>query len=286
VTEIPEHLLKRSRERRAAIGQGDGADGDAAGGEAAAATPAASSAPATTAAAPAATTSAAPAARTKAAAPAAAPPPKPDPVYVTAAKTRKKIPFWAMATLSLMPVWAFMYVRAVTEGPEVVAGPLGHGAEVYSNCASCHGAAGGGGVGYPFEGGAVLETFPLIQDQIRYVYFGTEGYNAAGVDIYGNPDRPGGAHVTGGLGVMPAWESQLSQADIVSVVCHERYTLGGADPTSEEFEAEFETWCSEESPVFEALESGEWDFTSPDPETIGETEVAPIGPEPIPGSAG
>ena len=50
-------------------------------------------------------------------APPAAPPVKPDPPYVAAAKRRKKIPFWAMATLSLMPVWAFIYVRALTEAP-------------------------------------------------------------------------------------------------------------------------------------------------------------------------
>jgi mono/diheme cytochrome c family protein len=285
VTEIPEHLLKRSRERRAAIGQGDA--GDASGADAGS-DAAASSTPATTtpAAAPAAAAPSGPPARTPAPAPAAPPAPKPDPVYVTAAKTRRKIPFWAMATLSLMPVWAFMYVRAITDGPESVEGPLGMGAEVYSNCASCHGAGGGGGVGYPFDGGAVIDTFPHIEDQLRYVFYGTEGYNAAGVEVYGNPDRPGGAHVTGERGVMPAFESQLTQYEILAVVCHERFTLGGADPTSEEFAEEYETWCSEESPVFAALEGGEYDFTSPEPETIGESEIAPVGPEPIEGSAG
>ncbi len=94
---------------------------------------AASSAPATTPATPATTAPAAapaasgPPARTAAPAPAAPPPPKPDPVYVQAAKQRRKIPFWAMATLSLMPLWGFMYVRAVTEPPETVEGPLGIG---------------------------------------------------------------------------------------------------------------------------------------------------------------
>ena len=283
MTEIPEHLLKRSRERRSAIGKGD----DNA--EAAETTP--STTPATTAASAPATTSAAPAAtgpapRTAAPEPAAPPPPKPEPVYVQAEKQRRKIPFWAMATLSLMPVWAFMYVRAVTEPPEVVEGPLGIGSEVYNSCASCHGAAGGGGVGYPFEGQSVLQTFPHIEDQIRYVYYGTEGYNAADVEIYGNPDRPGGPHVTGALGVMPAFGSQLTQYEIISVVCHERYTLGGADPTSEEWADEYETWCSEEAPVFAAVEGGEYDYTSPDGQMFGEVEVMPVGPVPVPGSAG
>jgi mono/diheme cytochrome c family protein len=281
VTEIPEHLLKRSRERRAAIGKGDD-DAPAAAGDA----PAASNAPATTApAAPAATPAASgPPARTPAPTPAAPPPPKPDPVYVQAAKTRRKIPFWAMATLSLMPVWAFMYVRAVTEPPEVVEGPLGIGTEIYSNCASCHGAAGGGGVGYPFSGGEVLKTFPHIEDQIRYVTYGTEGYNAAGVEIYGNPDREGGAHVTGNRGVMPAFGGQLTQYEIVAVVCHERYDLAGADPTSEEYADEYETWCSPESPVFAELEAGTYDYTSPEVPDLGGAEIMPVGPEAIPGS--
>jgi mono/diheme cytochrome c family protein len=281
VTEIPEHLLKRSRERRSAIGQGGDAAADAPSDAAAA-----SNVPATTtpAAAPAAPAASGPPARTPAPAPAAPPPPKPDPVYVQAAKRRRKIPFWAMATLSLMPVWAFMYVRAVTEPPEVVEGPIGIGAEIYSSCASCHGAEGGGGVGYAFSGGSVLQTFPHIEDQIRYVFYGTEGYNAAGVDIYGNPDREGGPHVTGNLGVMPAFGGQLTQYEIVAVVCHERYTLSGADPTSEEYAAEYETWCSEESPVFAELEAGTYDYTSPEAPTMGEAEITPIGPEAIPGS--
>ena len=282
MTEIPEHLLKRSRERRSAIGQGDDA---AAGDSAPSSTPAttASSAPATTAAAaaPAAT---GPAPRTAAPAPAAPPPPAPEPVYVQAAKQRKKIPFWAMATLSLMPLWAFMYVRAVTQPPEVVEGPLGTGAEIYSNCASCHGAAGGGGVGYPFEGGSVEATFPHIEDQIRYVYYGTEGFNAAGIEIYGNPDRPGGPHITGARGVMPAFASQLTQYEIIAVVCHERYTLGGADPTSEEWAAEYEAWCAPGAPVYDAVETGEYDYTSPDAESIGDVEIIPVGPEAVAGS--
>ena len=282
MTEIPEHLLKRSRERRSAIGKG-GDDAPAAGDAPAETKPATadtSTAPATTSA-PAA---GGPPARTPAPAPAAPPPPKPDPVYVQEAKRRRKIPIWAMATLSLMPVWAFMYVRAVTESPEVSEGPLGLGAEIYSNCASCHGGAGGGGVGYAFSGGEVLQTFPHIEDQIRYVHYGTEGYNLAGVDVYGNPDREGGPHVTGNLGVMPAFGGQLTQYEIIAVICHERYTLGGADPTSEEWEAEYETWCSEEAPAFGSVQAGEYDYTSPDPRMIGDVEVMPVGPEAVPGS--
>jgi mono/diheme cytochrome c family protein len=279
VTEIPEHLLKLSRERRSAVGKG-GDDDSAASGDASAT----SNVPATTtsAATPAVAAPSGPPARTAAPIPAAPPPPEPDPVYVQAAKQRRKIPFWAMATLSLMPLWAFMYVRAVTEPPVVVEGPLGVGAELYSSCASCHGAAGGGGVGYAFSGGSVLATFPHIEDQIRYVHYGTEGYNAAGIDIYGNPDREGGAHVTGAKGIMPQFGSQWTQYQIAAVVCHERYTLGGADPTSAEWADEYETWCSEDSPVFAELQAGTYYYTSP--EVPAMADITPVGPIAIAGS--
>ena len=284
MTEIPEHLLKRSRERRAAIGKGDGAD---AGDESASTSSESAATPATTApaAAPAAT---GPATRAAAPAPAAPAPPKPDAPYVAAAKRRRKVPWWAMATLSLLPVWGFMYVRALVEPPESVEGPLGIGAEYYSNCASCHGAGGGGGVGYAFSGGEVLRTYPNIEDQLRYVYFGTEGYNLAGVEVPGDPDREGGAHVTGALGVMPAFQGQLTDYQILGVVCHERYTLGGADPDSEEWAEEFEHWCSNESPIFVELEEGLISLADEEPHEFmgadGSFEVQMPGPEPIPGS--
>jgi mono/diheme cytochrome c family protein len=72
---------------------------------------------------------------------------KPDIPVVAAYKARRKIPVWAMATLSILPVWMFMYLLALTPTEAKAAGPLGVGAEVYGgagNCAGCHGAAGAG----------------------------------------------------------------------------------------------------------------------------------------------
>ncbi len=293
VTEIPEHLLKRSRERRSAIGQGDDAGASGAAVADSASTP--STAPATTAkaAAPAATAPTGPSARTPAAAADVPKPPKPDPIYVTAAKQRRKVPWWAMATLGLMPVWGFMYVRSVTEPPVVVEGPLGIGAEQYGGCASCHGAAGGGGVGRAFAGGEVLNTFPNIEDQLRFVYWGTGEYNLAAVTVYGNPEREGEVHETGSFGVMPQQGSAagggLSDAEILGVVCHERYALGGAAPDDELWAEEFEKFCSEESPVFAALESGEYTLDSEDQGEFvgadGETFTIDIIGAPKPGTA-
>ena len=279
MTEIPEHLLKRSRDRRAALGLGDD-DAAASSGDA---PPAA--APATTAAAPAAAAPAGPAGRKAAAAASPPPPPKPDPPYVAAAKSRRKIPFWAMLSLSLLPIWLFMYVRSVTEAPDVAEGPLGHGAEEYGVCASCHGANGEGGAGRPLAAGEVDKTFPHIEDQLRFVYFGTAEYNLAGVTSYGDPDREGGPHLTQSFGVMPAQGAlaggDLTDDEILAVVCHERYTIGGADPQSDEFVEEFENWCSDESPIYEALESGTTSLADVAEAGLNDAEGEPIEIIPI-----
>ena len=179
---------------------------------------------------------------------------------VVAYKARKKIPVWAMMTLSILPVWAFMYVRAL-EPPTVEAtGPLGEGATVYNQCSSCHGGGGEGGVGYSFLDGAVIETFPHIEDQLRWVKLGSEAYVAAGVEIYGDPNREGGARISGATGVMPAAGAALGLTDveILAVVCHERFDLSGAAHEG----TEFEKWCSEESEIFLALEAGTATFAN------------------------
>ncbi|CAN5638678.1 hypothetical protein BH24ACT5_BH24ACT5_17730 [soil metagenome] len=291
MTEIPEHLLKRSRDRRSALGLGgDSGSDDSA--PASDTTPAAScdATPAATAdAAPAAAAPTGPAARKAAAAPAAPPPPKPDPAYVRAAKTRAKIPFWAMAGLAMLTVWMFMYVRSVTAPPVEAAGPLGVGAEVYGSCTSCHGAAGEGGTGRPFYNGEVNLTFPHIEDQLRFVYFGSAAYQAAGVEIYGNPERAGGPHLTGSLaGGMPPQGSaaggSLTDAQILAVVCHERYDFNGPDPADAAVATEFEDWCSEESPLFQAVEAGT-PLADLDTAGIADVEIIDIGTEPAPGRA-
>ena len=245
MTEIPEHLLNRSKSRRAAASGESSGDAPAA----------ASSAPAKAESAPA-KASAAPA-------PKAA---KPDPTYVKAAKERKKIPFWAMSGLALLPIWALLYLAALTPAQKVVEGPLAVGATVYGNCAGCHGAGGEGGAGRVFAGGEVLKTFPRIEDMLNFVYNGSQKYQAAGFKTYGNPNRAGGAHapLSYNGNPMPQQGAKagggLTDGEILAVVCHERYTISGADPTSETYKDEYETWCSPESEIFKALESGSSSF--------------------------
>ncbi len=279
MTEIPEHLLKRSRERRSSIGGGgdDTGGGDAPSG----------STPATTASsAPAAAAPSGPVERAAASSPAVPEPPKPDIPVVAAYKARRKVPFWAMTALALLPVWAFMYARAVTTQAEEASGPLAEGELIYGNCASCHGGAGQGvsGLGYQFSDGEVLKTVPNIEDQLRFVYWGSAQYQLDGIDIAGDPEREGGPHVTGAQGVMPAQGADaggaLTDYELLGVVCHERYALGGA-ADDEAYADEFEKWCSPESPLYSALEGGESLLTL---EGVDDS-IIPIG-GPAPGQSG
>ncbi len=81
------------------------------------------------------------------------------------------------------------------------AGPSTPGAALFaSNCASCHGADGGGGIGPQLSGGAVVRDFPNETDQI--------------------------AVVTKGRGGMPAFGGQLSPDQIRQVVEYTRTGLG------------------------------------------------------------
>jgi hypothetical protein len=268
VTEIPEHLLKRSK---AAKAKADGAE------PAADAPAAASTAPATTAAAPAV------AARAAAPAVPAAPVVQPDIPVVAAYKARKKVPVWAMVTLSILPVWMFMYVLALKPVIAKATGPLGDGAVAYSsNCSTCHG-AGGEGVGsaYAFVNGSVMKTFPRIEDQLRWVSYGTKSYSSAGISVYGNPNREGGVHVTGASGgVMPGWRgpANLSDASILAAVCHERYDLGGGDKAS----AEYALWCAPDSAIYAGLKDGSVTFTNVG-DKFKDKGVIAVGDKPLAG---
>ena len=250
MTEIPEHLLKRSKERREAASGG------------------ASSGTAETAPAVVSATSAVP--QTVASASAAPPPPPPDPAYVVAAKTRKKIPFWAMATLSLLPLWALMYLISLSPEEKIVEGPMATGAEIYGSCAGCHGAAGQGGAGRVLSGGEVMKTFPKIEDMLNFVYTGSQPFVSAEIPYYGDPNREGGAHapLSYNGNPMPMQGAKaggaLTEYEILGVVCHTRYVLSGADRTSEEWLEEYETWCSPESEIFAALQGGSTSFDTVD----------------------
>jgi mono/diheme cytochrome c family protein len=220
LTEIPEHLLKRSRERRSAMGGGD--DASAAGGGASQSSetsPVAAQAATASSKAPAMPSHPAPESTP------AVPPPSP---MVEAHRRRRKIPFWAMPVLAALPLWAYVY-QGTLSPPPVGEGPEALGEELFSSagCAGCHGAGGGGGVGPGFTGGAIYETFPEFVQHLQWVRLGSAGWQEQVGPTYGANDKP----VNGG---MPGFgEDQLTDADLVYVVLHERL-LGGENPNEED----------------------------------------------------
>ncbi|QGG93794.1 c-type cytochrome [Actinomarinicola tropica] len=230
MTEIPEHLLKRSRDRRAALGLGGGDEGA---GESAAPAAAESSA-----VEPAAAATPAPAAAAAVEPEPAAP--EPVPHYIEAAQRRKRIPVWAVPVLAGLIFWIPVYVGTL-EQPPVEGGPLTAGEELYASCAGCHGPTGGGATGRQLSGGEVLLTFPDWRDQVEFVAQGTAGFQG---EVYGDPDRPGGAHVGGSFGNMPpqgqAYGGALSRLELLEVVLYTRVEFGGELPEESELLAYIE----------------------------------------------
>jgi hypothetical protein len=260
VTEIPEHLLKRSQERRDALGGSEEATR--------------SNTPTTEIRASASSNQpiASAASAIEPSTPISPLPSPPDPAYVIAAKSRKKIPFWAMATLSLLPLWAFVYLLALRPQEKTVEGPLAAGAGVFGSCAGCHGADGQGGAGRVLYQGEVMKTFPKIEDMLNFVYTGSQAFATQGLAIYGNPDRVGGAHAPLSFNGNPMPQQGekagggLTDTQILAVVCHERYVISGADPKSTEWSKEYDRWCAPSSEIYAALTAGTTNF-----DTLAET---------------
>ena len=225
MTEIPQHLLDRTRARRAALGL-DGGDAPAAAAEKAEVVPAGAATPAPSAPAP-----------------VIEPTPVPErvvPHYVKAAEARPKVPAWAMPFAAGLGVWALIYAGTLSP-PEQVHPALAEGAELYeADCASCHGATGGGGTGYAFTGDEVVKTFPNRAEHMLHV---ARGSDAIVGQPYGDPEREGGQRVAGERGVMPAFgpdgSKELTALELELVVLHERAEYGHEEP-SEEYLAELE----------------------------------------------
>lgn len=233
MTEIPEHLLKRSKERRAALGlpggEGGSGDADAAGGGGADA-PKAEVAKAAPAPAPAKVEEKPP------------PPPKPKPAYIQAAEKRKRIPYWAMPVIALLPVWAFVYAEGISPPPNTDEG-LAIGAEVYNSCQGCHGPAGGGGTGAPLNEGEVLATFPDPVAMMEWIHMGADAWVGGATGPYGDPEREGGPHDAATLpGVMPAFA--LTEDELAGVTRYIREELSGEAPASPEVQELYHEWAA------------------------------------------
>ena len=227
MTEIPEHLLKRSKERRAAMGL-PGGEGDAA-----ASAPSENAPAPVAAAAPVAARAAAPAAPTP------PPPPKPVPPYIAAAEGRRRVPFWAMPVIALLPVWGMLYYNAV-KVPPVKDEALVLGQEEYAACSACHGSVGQGGTGVQLSDGQVLETFKNPKDMMMWIYLGAA--NGARADgSYGDADRPGGARNINTLSAVMPGHSDMTPEALAAVTRYVRETISGEELPDAEGLANYET---------------------------------------------
>ena len=240
MTEIPEHLLKRSRQAR-----GSTADE-----------------PTDKAAEPAsaAGTASAPPTDEVPSAPEPAEPTPSAPVapYNAAANDRRKIPWWAASALILLPIWAITYVGTLERPPESgSAGLLADGAHVYeASCAACHGAGGEGGAGPAMTDGEVFATFPTVAEHIVWVVSGSTGVGL------GNPygDDAAGRVVAGG---MPGFGDALTAEELIGVVLYERAHLS---------HSEFDEGLADA--MDGAIHSGDLDLEGHlDPETVTVDEV-------------
>ncbi|MFN2506478.1 MAG: cytochrome c [Acidimicrobiales bacterium] len=216
MTEVPEYLLKRSRERREALGLGGGGSGAGSGGEGEAAGTPSPSAPAVQESAPAAAAAPPPAAAAASQVEAAAGPPA-----FTVSRPRSGIPVWMMPVILIFPLWAVVYAGAFTETKAKVVDP-GAAAYLKGGCGACHGPTGAGGVGPKLSGGDAKLTFPNEADHVAWIETGSGGPNKG--KPYGDPNRPGGPRPPS-AGGMPAFKGTLTDEEIKAVVVYEREQL-------------------------------------------------------------
>jgi len=243
LSEIPEYLLKKSREAKAAklgLDMPETSDAPSKGAEASASTAVTKSSPADDAIA--ALTADLPYLEAK------SEPEKQVPEYVKAAQNRKKIPIWAMPVVAVIPVWAFGFAGTMQQ-PETEDALLIGALETYEvsgGCAGCHGGDGGGGSGYKLSEGEVLETFPEPIDQMVHVARGSAAITG---QEYGAPRADGTRRVAGAKGNMPAQENAMSLEHLEMVIYHERAILSDEDETL----PGYEEWVEH---MHEAAEAG------------------------------
>ena len=239
MTEVPEYLLERSRQRRVDLGlvEDDGSGGTAAATGTPDSATLASSGPSNADVIAAAKADAKLELQAE---------PGIEPLWVSAARSRTRIPMWALPVMFFLPLWAFVYVKLTEPPPEPVTA-ITEGAATYAaRCASCHGGAGagseGGGVGRPLYNGEVLLTFPRLEtDMLHWLEVGSEGIGIG--NSYGATDRPEGAHISGETGAnMPGFGGTLSEYKIYSVARYIREMLSGEQVSDEEVAARDAKW--------------------------------------------
>jgi len=218
MTEVPDHLLQRSRERRAALGGESAPPAAPAGGGGDAAPSGGEVVPAAAAPAPAVVEEVAP--------------PRELPPYVQAANARKKLPKYMPVVGVAALLWVFVYAGVLFQPAKTISDPVvAEGQQIFATqCSGCHGASGEGGTGRPLAG-QVLLTFPKIEDHLNWVHNGSPAKGTP----YGDPNRPGGQHVSqDNWGAMPPFSQAnggpLTDEQICAVVRYEREGLNESPP--------------------------------------------------------
>lgn len=238
MVDIPEHLLKRSREAKAkAEGQAPPAEDAAAAETEPEASAAAAPEPPTEAAPEPAPAPAPAAAESVALAPAAAATPAvPEAPRVYAPLSQPtgthqgvrgvKVPGWLYPTYVLIPILAIgllLSVVRVSNEQAASAGPtLPGGAEYAAQCAACHGPDGGGGVGPALKD--THTVFPDPTEQFAWVKENASTHSGP----YG-ADNKGNAGKGAVPGAMPKFGGSLSDDQIWDVVIYERVSFAGED---------------------------------------------------------
>ena len=139
--------------------------------------------------------------------------------------SRKKAPVWAVAVLAIgLPLWGYAYAGTLEPPTVEEQTALDIGAEVYGQCASCHGAGGEGVSGPALD--TVGETFSDPTTHAQWVFLGSDGWRQEVGDTYGDTENP----VNGG---MPGWGSALTPEELAAVVLYERAEFGELDVEAE-----------------------------------------------------
>ena len=121
----------------------------------------------------------------------------------------------------LIVATALLAAAACGEGSEAAAeDPLTEGRRLYQqHCAACHGDFGEGGVGRALP--EVIAVFPDCNTQVTWIGLGSERWVEEIGPTYGALNRVP-------EGVMPSFESTLSEEERRLVAAYERSEFGGA----------------------------------------------------------
>ena len=234
MTEIPEHLLKRSRDRRAALGLG-GDDAATPRRRGRAGRRAGHDRRATPRRGRRAERAGRPQGRGRSRAATAAEARPAVRRGGQVARRRSRSGRWS--ALSLMPVWLFMYVRS---RHRAAGGRRPARSASAPRCTAaapvCHGANGEGGVGRQFAEGEVAADVPAHRGPAALRLLRHRRVQPRRRRQLRQP-RPRGRPAPGRLvrrDAGPGLDAggDLTDDEILAVVCHERYTLGGADPAA------------------------------------------------------